>query len=70
MGDIKKDFEHIDKTHISVRSLNDPDDSVEIYRQYTPEERLQILELLRQIAFGYDPTTERLQRILTVVERK
>ncbi len=32
----------------------------------TPQERLAALELLRQIAYGYDSTAERLQRILEV----
>ena len=34
----------------------------------TPTERLEALELLRQIHYGYDPATERLQRIYTVIE--
>lgn len=34
----------------------------------TPAERFEALELLRQIAYGYDPATERLQRVLEVVE--
>jgi hypothetical protein len=43
-------------------------------RQYwlskTPEERFEALELLRQIAYGYDPATARLQRVLEVIEFK
>lgn len=34
----------------------------------TPEERLQMTEILRQRNFGYDATNARLQRILTVAE--
>jgi len=41
-------------------------------RQYwlskTPDERFEALEILRQIAYGYDPATERLQRVLEVVK--
>jgi hypothetical protein len=41
-------------------------------RQYwlskTPNERFEALEILRQIAYGYDPATERLQRVLEVVK--
>lgn len=44
-----------------------PDD-----RQYwlskTPDERFEALEILRQIAYGYDPATERLQRVFEVVK--
>ena len=34
----------------------------------TPQERLEALELMRQVNYGYDPTTERLQRVLEVAE--
>ena len=34
----------------------------------TPQERLEALELMRQINYGYDPVTDRLQRVLEVVE--
>jgi len=40
-------------------------------RQYwlskTPDERFEALEILRQIAYGYDPATERLQRIFEII---
>jgi hypothetical protein len=36
----------------------------------TPLERLEVTELMRQITSGYNPLTGRVQRILTVVERK
>jgi hypothetical protein len=35
-----------------------------------PAERWEALELLRQIAYGYDPATARLQRVLEIVELK
>ena len=34
----------------------------------TADERFEALELLRQIAYGYDPATARLQRVLEVVK--
>jgi hypothetical protein len=34
----------------------------------TPEERLQAMELMRQSAYGYDPATARLQRILEITQ--
>ena len=41
-------------------------------RQYwlakSPTERFEALELLRQIAYGYDPSTTRLQRVLEVAK--
>jgi hypothetical protein len=36
----------------------------------TPLERLEATELMRQINYGYNPFTDRVQRILTVIERK
>lgn len=40
----------------------------EYWRSRTPEERLEALELSRQIAYGYDPTTRGLSRFFEVVE--
>lgn len=34
----------------------------------TPEERLQAVELMRQSAYGYDPATARLQRVLEITQ--
>jgi hypothetical protein len=36
----------------------------------TPLERLEALELMRQLNYGYNPLTDRVQRILKVVELK
>lgn len=33
-------------------------------------ERLEALEQLRQIVFGYNPTTERIQRVITITKLK
>jgi hypothetical protein len=39
------------------------------YRQTkSPQERMEALKLLRQIVYGYDPATTRLQRVLEVAE--
>ena len=34
----------------------------------TPQERLQALELMRQINYGYNPDTDRVQRVLKILE--
>jgi hypothetical protein len=36
----------------------------------TPLERLEALEFMRQLNYGYNPLTDRVQRILSVVELK
>jgi hypothetical protein len=59
----------LDRSALSVASLNDPSDEREYWLSKTPEERLQAVELMRQIFYGYDPATTRLQRIFEVVLR-
>jgi hypothetical protein len=59
----------IDRTAIKVTSIKESDDN-EFWQSRPPEERLVALELLRQIAYGYEPNTIRLQRVLEIVERK
>lgn len=58
----------IDKTAFSVGSLLDPSDEKAYWLSKTPYERLQALELMRQIVYGYDPSTTRLQRVFEVVD--
>ena len=60
----------MDKTAFSVSSLKDGATEKEFWISKNPLERLQALEILRQINYGYDPSTARLQRVLEVVERQ
>jgi hypothetical protein len=60
----------LDRTFLSVGSLHEESDEKAYWLSKTPMERLEALELMRQIHYGYDPATERLQRFLEVVERK
>jgi len=63
-------FPKLDKTAFSVVSLEEADsDEVEYWLSKTPYERLDALETLRQIFYGYDPTTIRFQRVLEITER-
>ena len=59
----------IDRTAIKVTSLKESDDN-EFWQSRPPEERLVALELLRQIVYGYEPNTARLQRVFEIAERK
>lgn len=60
----------MDKTAFSVVSLSDADAADKAYwASQTPTARLQALELMRQVAYGYDPAVIRLERVLEVVER-
>ncbi len=59
----------IDKTALSAGSLLEPSDEKSYWLSKTPDERLQALELMRQIVYGYDPSTTRLQRVLEIAQR-
>jgi hypothetical protein len=60
----------MDKSKISVVRLGD--DSVErkYWHSKTPYERLIAVEIMRQIAYGYNPSTTRLARVYKVTQLK
>jgi hypothetical protein len=63
-------FPRLDRTAFSIISLDEADhDEMEYWLSKTPHERLEALETLREIFYGYDPTTTRLQRVLEITER-
>ena len=57
----------IDKTKLTVASLHDPSDEKEYWRTQTPEARMEALELMRQVMYGYDASMARVERVVTVV---
>ena len=61
-------FPRMDKTAFSVVSLHDPPDDTAYWLSKTPEERIAAIELTRQILYGYEPATARLQRVLEIIE--
>jgi hypothetical protein len=60
----------LDRSKLSVGSLDEPSDEKAFWLSKTPAERLRALEYLRQVAYGYDPDTTRLQRVLEVAQRE
>jgi hypothetical protein len=56
----------MDKTVFAVASLTDASDEKAFWQSRSPLERLEALEFLRQVVYGYDPLTTRLQRVLEV----
>ena len=64
------DIFRVDKGTLSVlSSFEEADETDKVYwHSKTPQERMEALELMRQINYGYDPTTERLQRVLEITE--
>lgn len=58
----------LDKSALTVTSLSDLSEEKEYWSRKTSEERWQAIEQMRQIIYGYDPFTSRLQRVLTVAQ--
>lgn len=60
----------LDKTKVSISSLHEPSDEKAYWAAKTPEERLAALEIMRQMVYGYDPETARMEKVLEIVNRK
>jgi hypothetical protein len=56
----------MDRTVFSVGKLKDEDKDGEYWRSRSWEERLEAAEFMRQVVYGYDPITDRVQRVFTV----
>jgi len=59
----------MDKTSLKITSIHDADNH-NYWREKPYLKRIEALEELRKIIFGYDPSTERLQRTFTVAQLK
>ena len=60
----------IDRKAISFSTLANDENDLSSWLSKTAIERLQAVELLRILMFGYDPATERLQRVFETAEFK
>jgi hypothetical protein len=61
-------FPAVDRSAVKTGSAFGESDEKAFWLNQTPLDRLEAVELLREIAFGYDPTTARLQRVLETAE--
>ena len=69
MPDNLLDQARVDRRAFAVTSFAEAERADRAYwRSRTPDERLEALELCRQIAYGYDPTTRGLSRLFEVAE--
>ena len=59
----------LDKTAFSIAALSDESDEKAYWLSRSHHERLLALEWMRQTIYGYDPASDRLQRVLTIAER-
>jgi hypothetical protein len=62
-------FPGLDRNAFSSGKLTEPSDEKAYWLSKTPEERLEALEIMRQILYGYDPAATRLQRFCEVAKR-
>lgn len=58
----------LDKSALTATALSDESEEREYWSRKSPKERWQAIEQMRQIIYGYDPSTCRLQRVLTVAQ--
>lgn len=60
----------VDRNAFEVIPLSEEGDDRAYWQSKTPAERLLALEIMRQIVYGYDPSTTRLQRVLEIARRE
>jgi hypothetical protein len=63
-------YMEMDKTVFEVVDINDIQRDKEYWLSITPEERLEVLYILRQRVYGEDEIRKGLQRVFSVVELK
>jgi hypothetical protein len=63
------DFPKLRRDVFKVASIFDESDEKEYWLSRSPYERLEAVELMRQIIYGYGPFAERLQRVFEVTQR-
>jgi hypothetical protein len=56
----------MDRTAFDVVSLDGQDDDLAYGLARSVDERLEAIEVQRQVIYGYDPATDRLRRVLEV----
>jgi hypothetical protein len=66
----KLEFPKLKRTTFTIASVFDQSDEKSYWLSKTPYERLEAVELMRRILYGYDPSTTRLQRVFEVTQRK
>ncbi|MBN1868069.1 hypothetical protein JW916_12350 [Candidatus Sumerlaeota bacterium] len=61
-------FPRVDRSIVTTGTLFEESDEKAFWLSKSPLERLEAIELYRQIAYGYDSTTARLQRVLETAD--
>ena len=58
----------MDKSIISSVNINKDTDEKKFWLSKTPQERIMSMEYVRQVLYGYNPSSDRLHRVLEVIE--
>jgi hypothetical protein len=58
----------LDKTAFTIAALSDETDEKGYWLSKTAYERLAAIEIMRQIIYGYNPSSVRLQRVLAIAQ--
>ena len=58
----------INRSAFSIGSLHDGGDEKAYWLSKTPQERIEAIEIMRQILYGYDPSTTRLERFFEIAD--
>ncbi|MHB1047931.1 MAG: hypothetical protein ACYDBY_06895 [Thermoanaerobaculia bacterium] len=61
-----RDAMRVDRTAFDVVPLDGQDDDLAYWLARSVDERLEAIEVQRQVIYGYDPATDRLRRVLEV----
>jgi len=64
----KGDFPKVNRSYFKISRLADKSDEPAFWQSKTPLERLDAIEIMRQIIYGYNPSTTRLQRVLEIAQ--
>jgi hypothetical protein len=63
-----KKLPKLDKKTITISSIHEESDEIAYWLSKIPQERMEAIEVMRQIIYGYDPATTRLQRVFEIAE--
>jgi len=63
-------FPKIDRSYFKISGLTDKSDETAFWQSKTPRERLEAIEIIRQIIYGYNPSTTRLQRVFEIAQQE
>ena len=58
----------VDRGQFCVGSFDDENDERAFWHRQSLEKRLEGIEFMRQVAYGYDPDSQRLQRVFEAAQ--